>query len=162
MRIAKFEIALFDDDLSDHVRVDAAEVWVLTGCGEREGEFVVGVEGSGLESVTGVDDRVRHIIVIDPSDRGPNGYGKRLRRKAEIVDLDLVGCRGLRRVGGISAGIGRGLLGWGRRIWPRTIYGRCGNTRSARRVARVSATSGKQGSCYQKGDKRGCIPHNEK
>ena len=77
---------------------------------------------SGLAVERGIGRfRVRHIVVIDPSDRGPDGYGKRLRRKGEIVDFDLLGCRDLPRVGGVSAGIGRSLLGWGRRIWSRTM-----------------------------------------
>src|SRR6476660_5024520 len=154
-RIAAFEIALFHDDLPGHVRVDAAEVRIFTGRGKCESELVVSIKRGRLEPLVGIDDRVGYVIAIDPSDSGANWYVERLRRKREVVDGDLLSRRGV-------VGAGNYFVSWQSRIGTSNIRRRRGSTSSDRGVTGVCPTSGEQGSCQQKGGKRGRVPHIEK
>src|SRR5580704_487610 len=85
----------FDNDLSGHVRMDSADIRVLTRRREGVGEGVVGIERRRLEGSVLVADPVRAIVVVLPGHRRAGRDSQRRRREGEVVDLDGGGtCRG--------------------------------------------------------------------
>jgi hypothetical protein len=57
---------LLYDNLSDHMRMQAAEIIKGPGTGERVGKRVVSIERLGSETLVLVDNSVRDVVVIDP------------------------------------------------------------------------------------------------
>ena len=84
---------LFDDDLSGHMRMDAAEIGIFTRCGECKRKLLVRIEQLGVEPLFRARDGVGHIVAIHPRHLRADGNRQRLRREREIVDGDLIcGC----------------------------------------------------------------------
>src|SRR6266404_6562326 len=83
-------LRLLYDDLSDHVRMQTAEIVERTGASEGKRIGVVGVERLRPKGRLLLDYRMRNVVVIDPLDRGSHSDRQFLGRKGEIVDGDLV------------------------------------------------------------------------
>src|SRR6266404_1740637 len=88
-------LRLLYDDLSDHVRMQTAEIVERTGASEGKRIGVVGVERLRPKGRLLLDYRMRNVVVIDPLDRGSHGNRQFLGREREIVDRDHV--RGILR-----------------------------------------------------------------
>jgi hypothetical protein len=67
---------LLYDNLSDHMRMQAAEIIKGPGTGERVGKRVVSIERLGSETLVLVDNSVRDVVVIDPFYRRQLGGGE--------------------------------------------------------------------------------------
>lgn len=80
-----------DDDFSDHVRMQATEVFEGTGAGERERKRIVSIERLRSEYLVLVDHRMRDIVVIDPLHRRSHRNRQLRGREGEIVDSDYAG-----------------------------------------------------------------------
>src|SRR5579862_3897857 len=83
-----FTTCLFDDDLSLHVRMQAAKVVVGAGAGEREGIRILSIERLRPEDLVLVDHVVWDVVVVDPL----HGRAHRDRQfrsgEGEVVDGD--------------------------------------------------------------------------
>src|SRR6266851_8514223 len=85
----------FDDDFSDHMRMQTTEIVEGAGAGERRGIRVVSVERLRPEYLVLIDHRVRNVVVIDPLHRRSHGNRQFRGREGEIMDRDPV--RGILR-----------------------------------------------------------------
>src|SRR5260370_7434226 len=65
----------FDDDLSGHVRMDRADIRVLTRRHEGIGESVFGIELPRLEAPVLVPDPVRAVVLVLPRHRRAGSAG---------------------------------------------------------------------------------------
>src|SRR6516164_10936437 len=63
----------FHDYFPCHMRMQAAEIIVGAGAGERKRKRVVSVQRLRPEGLVLVDHAVRDVVVIDELHRGPNG-----------------------------------------------------------------------------------------
>src|SRR3977135_1923849 len=79
----------FDDDFSNHVRMQAAEVVELAGAGERKRIRVVSIERLRSKARLLLHHRVRNVVVVDPLHGRPHSHRQFLGREREIVDRDL-------------------------------------------------------------------------
>src|SRR3954453_7110609 len=82
----------FDDDFSNHVRMQPAEIVEGAGARERIGKRIISIERRlGPEYLVLVDHRMWDIVVIDPLHRRAHGNRQFRGREGEIVDGDHVG-----------------------------------------------------------------------
>src|ERR1700730_224337 len=86
------DLMSFDDDFSDHMRMQATEVVEGTGAGEREAKRTVSIRRLRSEYLVLVDHRMRDIVVIDPLHRRSHRNRQFRGREGEIVDSDHIGC----------------------------------------------------------------------
>ena len=82
----------FDDHLSVHMRVQAADIVVGARRIELAGKALVGIQRMRLHLQIGADDTVRDVVVIDPCYRCAGFHLQRCRRKGEVVDDNLSRC----------------------------------------------------------------------
>src|SRR3954451_8791946 len=85
----------FDDNFSDHMRMQAAEIVEGAGAGEGIGKRIVRIQRLRAEYLVLVDYGMRDIVVIDPLYRRTRGNRQFRGREGEIVDGDHV--RGILR-----------------------------------------------------------------
>src|SRR3984957_20985251 len=81
---------LLDDNLSLHMRMQAAEVIVRAGTGERKGIRIVSVERLRSEGLVLVDHIMRNVVVIDPFHRRSDRNRQLRWTEGEVVNRHLV------------------------------------------------------------------------
>ena len=84
------DLQSFDDDFSDHLRMQTAEILEGAGASERKGIRVVGVERVRSEYLVLIDHQMRDIVVVDPLHRRSHRNRQFRGREGEIIDRDHV------------------------------------------------------------------------
>jgi hypothetical protein len=84
------DLQSFDDDFSDHLRMQTAEILEGAGASERKGIRVVGVERVRSEYLVLINHQMRDIVVVDPLHRRSHRNRQFGGREGEIIDRDHV------------------------------------------------------------------------
>src|SRR5579863_5522241 len=81
---------LLDDDLSLHMRMQAAEIIESAGTGERKGVRIVSIERLRSEGLVLIDHIMRDVVVIDPFHRRSDRNRQLRWTEGEVVNRHLV------------------------------------------------------------------------
>src|SRR4029077_5254503 len=77
-----------DHDRPSHLRVNRAKILVSAGSSHRDGELLIGVEGSRfLKLLPNAHDRVGFFVPVNPGHLLSRLHGYGLRIESEIFDL---------------------------------------------------------------------------